>query len=98
VLFVLSRAPRAQYKGEGTVNGQFGSDGVSGYGFLLTATDGGAKKGGDGMDKFRIKISDKSPGGGVVYDNKHGLSDDIDDADAQAILHGSIVVHTEKGS
>ncbi len=87
---------KAQYKGEGTVNGQFGSDGVSGYSFLLTATDGNAKKGGDGIDKFRIKISDKSAGGGVVYDNKHGVSEDIDSADPQAILHGSIVVHTKK--
>ena len=55
---------KAQYKGEGTVNGQFGSDGVSGYGFLLTATDGDANNGGDGIDKFRIKVWDKSAGGG----------------------------------
>jgi large repetitive protein len=70
---------KAQYKGTGEING------VTGFGFLLTATDGSP-------DKFRIKIwklSDNS----VVYDNKFGTSDDIDAADPQAIASGSIVVH-----
>lgn len=47
--FVISGA-RAQDKGSGTVNG------MAGYKFLLTATDG-AVNGGGGADKFRIKIT-----------------------------------------
>jgi len=73
---------KAQYKGTGTVNG------VPGYEFLLTATDGQVS-GGGGVDKFRIKIWNT----GVVYDNKRGDSDDIDSTDPQAIGGGSIVIH-----
>lgn len=75
---------KAQYKGSGTING------VGGYNFLLTAHDG-QQAGGGGTDKFRIKI--QQTGGGVIYDNKHGTSDDIDAADPQAIGGGSIVIH-----
>ena len=78
---------KAQYKGTGTVNGQ------PGYGFLLTATDG-QLPGGGGVDKFRIKIWDVSTGQ-VVYDNVRGASDDIDNADPQAIAGGSIVIHSK---
>ncbi|HLF95826.1 MAG TPA: PKD domain-containing protein [Methylococcaceae bacterium] len=74
---------RAQYKGEGTVNGE------GGYGFLLSAIDGQVT-GGGGMDKFRIKIWNA---GGVVYDNQMGAADD---AEATTAIHsGSIVVHTK---
>lgn len=76
---------KAQYKGSGTING------AGDYGFLLTATDGQVS-GGGGVDKFRIKIVDKVAGT-VVYDNVHGVSDDLDAADPQAIGGGSIVVH-----
>jgi len=55
---VISGA-RAQFKGTGAVNG------VSGYNFLLTLTDGQVN-GGGGVDKFRIKIWDAT---GIVYDN-----------------------------
>jgi hypothetical protein len=55
---------RAQYKGTGTVNN------AGSYGFILTAIDG-AVKGGGGVDKFRIKITDKSTGA-AVYDNQLG--------------------------
>jgi hypothetical protein len=41
---------RAQYKGEGTING------TGSYGFMLTAVDGGS------TDKFRIKIWEKATG------------------------------------
>ena len=58
---------------------------------MLTAYDGQAP-GGDGTDKFRIKITN----GGVVYDNRLGESDDIDDADPTAIGGGSIVIHKGK--
>lgn len=71
---------RAQYKGTGTVNG------VAGYSFLLTATDGHLN-GGGGTDKFRLKVWNS---GGVVYDNSLGASDG---ADPQVISGGSIVIH-----
>lgn len=74
---------KAQYKGSGTVNG------IPGYGFLLTATDGQIN-GGGGVDKFRIKIWDS---GGVIYDNVLGALEDIDAADPQDIAGGSIVIH-----
>ena len=80
---VISGA-KAQYKGTGTVNNQ------TGYGFLLTATDGNLA-GGGGVDKFRIKvwrISDSA----IIYDNAPG-SDDIDASITQALGGGSIVIH-----
>jgi PKD repeat protein len=76
---------KAQYKGTGSVNG------TSGYGFLLTVTDGDLA-GGGGVDKFRIKIWNLA-GGNTVYDNVGG-SDDIDNANPQAIAGGSIVIHS----
>ena len=78
-------AGKAQYKGSGTVNG------TSGYAFLLTAYDGDVN-GGDGTDRFRIKIwraSDNT----LVYDNRIGGSDDMNGANPQPIASGSIVVH-----
>jgi hypothetical protein len=75
---------RAQYKGEGTVNGQ------SGYSFLLSAVDGQIN-GGGGMDRFRIKIWDTASGT-IVYDNTMGGADDIDNADPQALGGGSISI------
>ena len=75
---------RAQFKGEGTING-----GPTVYGFLLTAIDGQVN-GGGGVDKFRIKIWDKSTGA-VVYDNRRGEAEDGDAA--TALGGGSIVIH-----
>lgn len=75
---------KAQYKGTGTING------LSGYGFMLTVTDG-QQPGGGGVDKFRMKIWDIS--GGVIYDNSYGSSDDMDGANPLAISAGSIVIH-----
>ena len=75
---------RAQFKGTGRVNG------VDGFGFLLTAIDGKIP-GGGGTDKFRIKVVDGADN--VVYDNKIGVSDDIDAADPQELAKGSIVIH-----
>ena len=69
---------KAQYRGAGTVNG------VAGYGFLLTAYDGSP-------DRLRLKVWDAS--NTVVYDNRRGISDDVDTADPQAIDGGSIVVN-----
>ncbi|HZM89852.1 MAG TPA: FG-GAP-like repeat-containing protein [Blastocatellia bacterium] len=76
---------KAQYRGSGKVNG------ADNYGFLLTATDG-QLPGGGGTDMFRIKIWDRATNQ-VVYDNRRGVSDDIDGADPQAIGGGSIVIH-----
>lgn len=77
---------KAQYRGSGTVNG------AGDYKFILTAYDGQAP-GGGGTDKFRIKIWDATAGHEVVYDNRRGVSDDMDDADPQALGGGSIVIH-----
>jgi hypothetical protein len=76
---------KAQYKGTGTVNG------VTGYGFLLTATDGNICST-KTADKFRIKVWLVSTSA-IVYDNKLAASDDIDSADPQAIAGGSVVIH-----
>ena len=76
---------KAQYAGSGTVKG--GGD----YGYLLTVVDGDVK-GGDGIDKFRIRIWSRVSGA-TVYDNVAGASDDIDDANPQPIGGGSIVIH-----
>ena len=76
---------RAQYKGEGAV------DGVSGYGFLLTAIDG-QQSGGGGVDRFRLKIWRISDGV-VIYDNNLGAADDTDPS--TVLGGGSIVIHTK---
>ncbi|HEU5491676.1 MAG TPA: Ig-like domain-containing protein, partial [Gaiellaceae bacterium] len=81
-LVVSANGTKAQYKGDGKLNGG-GS-----YGFLLTAYDGSP-------DKFRIKIWDKGTSA-IVYDNRAGVSEDIDAADPQAIAGGSIVIHRGK--
>jgi hypothetical protein len=80
---VISGA-RAQFKGEGTING------TGHFGFLLTAIDGDAA-GGDGSDRFRIKIwnigSDAFP---IVYDNQ--MSELDDSSKATALGGGSITI------
>jgi len=66
---IVNRAgPKAQYEGSGEINGQFGSLGVDGYRFILTAADG-QQTGSGGVDKFRITIRDKDNGGTIVSDN-----------------------------
>jgi PKD repeat protein len=77
---------QAKYKGVGTING------AGNYGFQLFATDGDLL--GGGIDKFRIKIWDKSNGDAVVFDNEIGAADDADPT--TAISDGQIVIH-EKG-
>ena len=70
---------KAKYKGEGAING------AGGYGFMLTAIDGG-----DGADAFRLKIWNLATGS-IVYDNRMG---ELEDSDAATALSGgSIVVH-----
>jgi hypothetical protein len=69
---------KAQFKGRGSVND------ATGYGFLLTAVDGGSS----GSDRFRIKVWSLSSGL-VVFDNVGGA----DSAEPTAIGGGSIVLH-----
>lgn len=75
---------RAQYKGSGSVNGQ------SGYGFLLTVSDGNLT-GGGGTDKFRLKVTDAT--GQVIYDNLVGADDQLDKG--QGVAAGSITIHKQ---
>lgn len=76
---------RAQYKGSGTINGS------GDYGFMLTAIDGQRNAGGD-LDKFRVKIWDKT-NGEIVYDNQVS-GDTSDNASPNTELGGgSIVIH-----
>lgn len=80
---VISGA-KAQYKGSGQLNG------VDGYGFLLTATDG--QLSGSGIDRIRIKIWDAS--GQLVYDNQLGAANGDDPT--TGVTSGSIVIHKPK--
>ena len=79
--WLVVAAPKAKYKGVGTINwaGEYGS--------VLTATDGD-------LAKSRIKIWDENAGDGVVYDNTMGAPDDDDRT--TAIGGGNAVVHKEK--
>jgi len=77
---------KAQYKGSGTING------AGNYKFMLTAIDGAIA---GGVDKFRIKIIDKTTDN-LVYDNQMDASDDADPT--TAIAGGSIVIHKDKAA
>jgi hypothetical protein len=74
---------KAQYKGSGTINGK------GDYAFLLTAVDGNVN-GGGGVDKFRLKVWDKTTGNSI-YDNQLDAPDT--DNPATALGGGSIVIH-----
>jgi hypothetical protein len=75
---------KAQFKGVGKVNH------VAGYGFLVAATDG-ARPGGGGVDRFRIKIWSLATNA-VIYDNVMGAPEDIDVANPQPIARGNIII------
>lgn len=79
--WLIVAGSKAQFKGEGTIND------VAGFGFMLTASDGG--KG--GIDTFRIKIWEI--GGDIVYDNLLGADDSTDPT--TELGGGNIVVHTK---
>ncbi|HSE24983.1 MAG TPA: PKD domain-containing protein, partial [Pyrinomonadaceae bacterium] len=66
---VIDKA-RAQFRGFGKING------VSGYDFIVSVIDGGLP-GGGGVDKFRIKIWNKTTGI-IVYDSQPGASEAAD--------------------
>jgi FtsP/CotA-like multicopper oxidase with cupredoxin domain len=75
---------KAMYRGTGRING------TGNYGFFIVAYDG---QGPGNPDRFRIKIWNIDAGDAVVYDNRMGVSEDIDTADPQAIANGSIQIH-----
>ncbi len=81
--WLVIAGPNAKYKGSGTVNDS------GDYAFMLTAVDG-QTIGGGGIDRFRIKIWNKSTNE-VVYDNQMSDGDDANATDA--IEAGSIVIH-----
>jgi hypothetical protein len=73
-------AGTAIYRGAGTVNG------AGGFAFLLSVVDGVA---GDGVDRFRIRIT-RNATSSVVYDNEPGAADMA--AATTAISAGAIEV------
>jgi hypothetical protein len=81
--WLVIAGPKAQYKGSGTINGQ------GDFGFLLTAIDGSVN-GGGGIDKFRLKVWEKTTSA-IVYDNQVGSADTADPT--TALGGGSIVIH-----
>ena len=83
---VISGA-KATFRGEGTVNSS------GNYGFMVAAIDGDIS-GGGGVDKFRIKIWDKSNGNKTVYDNQMNAAENIDAT--TGLGGGSIVIHEVK--
>ena len=75
---------KAQFKGEGALNG------VSGYSFIVFATDG-QRSGAGEPDSFRIRIT--GPGDGLVYDNQRG-EPEADGAIA-SLGGGNIIIHNK---
>lgn len=75
----------AQFAGSGKING------AGDYGFLLTAVDG-SQTGGGGVDRFRIKIIDKSTGQ-IIFDNEPGAPDSIVNANPEPLADGNIQIH-----
>ena len=85
---VISGEKKATYRGAGTVNGK-GS-----HKFMVTVIDGDAP-GGNGKDKFRIKVWAENSSS-IMYDNETGKDDNVD---ASTIIGGgSIVIHKPKGN
>lgn len=82
-------------KGTGTVNG------VSGYGFVFYGYDGcvtGQTTGCQpGTDRFRVVIWPLSAGAypvdTIVYDNRRDKGYDVDVADPQGLLSGTVTNH-----
>jgi hypothetical protein len=77
---VVAGKDRAQFKGRGSVNDE------DGYGFMLTAFDGGR----DQPDGFRIKVWNDD---GIVYDNLAGADDALTQGNTQVIGAGNVVIH-----
>lgn len=79
---VVSGGKKAQYKGTGTINGS-GS-----FRFMVTVIDGD-QPGGDGLDRFRIRIWSDS--NGLIYDNETNFPDG--DVPTSVLGGGNIVIH-----
>lgn len=77
---------KGMFKGTGTINGD------GNYKFIISAIDGDLT-GGNGVDKFRIKIWEEDGAGNenVIYDNNLGSADDANPT--TALTHGSIKIH-----
>lgn len=84
---VVTGGGRAQYKGFGSVNG------VPGFAFLLTVTDGDRAHA-PGPDRLRMKVWNVADGT-MVYDNQPAAADTA--AASTAIGGGAIVIHDAKG-
>ncbi|SDR73606.1 T9SS type A sorting domain-containing protein [Christiangramia echinicola] len=85
---VISGYKKATYRGRGTVNG------AGDHKFMVTVIDGDAT-GGDGIDRFRIKIWGNGNSSVILYDNERTLAENVDAS--TAIGGGSIVIHKPKG-
>jgi len=68
--YLVISGAKVMYRGFGKINGN------AGYSFILTVIDGQATNGG-GVDKFRIKIWNKTTGA-IVYDTQMGAPDNAD--------------------
>ena len=84
-LVVNQNGARAQFKGEGTINGALAPSGEY-FKFILWATD-------DVVDEMRIKIWYENGGEIVVYDN--GFSGSGFEG-GQPLDGGSVIIHTNK--
>ena len=78
-LVVTNSDTKAYYQGTGSING------VSGYTFVVSVTDGDWHH----SDTFRIKVYNTATGV-VAYDNQYGAADDADAT--QPINCGAIVI------
>lgn len=78
--WLITAGSKAMFKGSGTINGE------GDFGFMITAIDGDLQN--DDVDKFRIKIWDKT-NDETIYDNL------VDEEDESGIIlgGGQIVIH-----
>jgi len=81
--YLVISGAKAQFRGFGKVNGS------AGYDFILTVIDG-QLTGGGGVDKFRLKIWEKTSGR-TIYDNQIGASD-ADDPTTPVGAGSSVVI------
>jgi len=81
---LVAGGAKATLRGTGTVNGK------GAYGFQLSVVDG-QQRGGNGTDRFRIRIWDRVTGR-TIYDNQVGAGDTADPA--TGISGGAITIAT----
>ncbi|TVZ57522.1 putative secreted protein (Por secretion system target) [Flavobacteriaceae bacterium MAR_2010_105] len=86
---VVTGDKKASYRGVGTVNKS------GNHKFVVVVIDGDAN-GGNGIDRFRIKVFANGSSDEVIYDNEYGLAEN---ADVSTTLGGgSIEIHKENGN